>query len=395
MLNKEQKIILEKNRDVWVNLLREIPVSVNNFYGDPMIQWDDTCNKLDELVCYKHTGPVGVITKGVITDARAETLKKYIDSGLKLIVLVSISELPQFEKISSDLRYKNIAVLNKAGVPNIAYVRPMVPPYNTTPEVIEKIFQKLHEVGAKYVVASGFRGDDNIIKDMSPDDRKKWVLRVKLMTGEVFTNIKLNADKYGIHFFTRTSCGVSAVLSDTTTYNPYYYSPDLVKCAETNCPLIATCKPVIQPKPGAMEFLKFLGIEVALEAGDCSLRCKTSGENRLNCPSCCTTCYVLKVPRLTVTNDANLGTLTFVRFLTGMLASKTGVNDNGDKDIALINFPSFPHIDNAQCLNTWWPYAHIGDKCYDCTYCIERYYKSNRRDFGFPPAKLLEMLDQQ
>jgi hypothetical protein len=378
-----------KLKATWTKLLQEIPVSVNNFYGDPMIQWDDTCNKLDNLLTYGHKGPVSIITKGVITEERAVKLKEYCDKGLALIVLVSISELPQFEKIPSQHRYTNLKLLNKHGVPNIAYVRPMVPPYNTSNEIIDKIFKNIDETGCKYVVASGFRGDDNIVGDMSPDDRKKWVLRVKLMTGEIFDRINANSEKLGMHLFTRTSCGVAAVLG-LPQYNPYYYSPSLVKCKETNCPLIGVCKPVTKPKEGSLEFLKYLGIEVELAEGDCSLRCGTSSERRLNCPSCCTTCYMLKVPRINVLSEANLGLLTFVRFITGMLASRQGVNDNGDKDIALVKFPNYPSINSVQCLNSWWPYAHIGDKCFDCTYCIERYYKSTRRDFGIVPVKLLE-----
>ena len=35
--------------ETWRSLLRQIPVAVNNFYGDPIIQWSDTVATLEEL----------------------------------------------------------------------------------------------------------------------------------------------------------------------------------------------------------------------------------------------------------------------------------------------------------------------------------------------------------
>jgi len=381
---------MKTDKKKWLKLLREIPVSVNNFYGDPLIQWQDTCQKLEKLISDKHRGPVSIITKGRIFDEQAKQLKKYSDAGLNLVVLLSISELPQYESVGMEHRYTNIAVLNKYGVKVIVYLRPMVPPYNTSLKVINKIFRKLNKNGAKYVVASGFRGDKSIVDDMSPEKTNEWVLRVKLMSKDVYSYLKLNASKYNMHLFTRTSCGVDAILGNKSTYNPYYYSPNLVHCQDLNCPLKDVCKPVVKPKEGSLDFLKYLGYEIELEKGDCSLRCKTEPEKRLNCRSCCTTCFMLKVPRLIIKNkNVNLGDLTFARFITGMLVTKDGVVDNGDKNIALVKLPKFSDIDNIHCLNSWWPYAHVGDKCFDCKYCIERYYKSSRRDFGFSPAELI------
>ena len=376
----------------WRNLLREIPVSVNNFYGDPTIQWEDTLDKLKNLAATKHRGPVGVITKGKLTDKHAKELLVFIKKGLKIILFISISELRQFEKVGMDHRYANITLLNKYKIPVIAYIRPMTPPYNTSPEIIQSMFAKLHQAGAKFVVASGFRGDDALVKDMAPDEKIKWVMRVKIMTGEVYQLVKAQTAKYGMKLFTRTSCAVSALLKDKTTYNPYYYSPNLVKCAELDCPIRSTCQPVTQPKKHALEFIKFLGYQVELLGGCSQTKCFVEPDKRLDCPSCCTTCYRLNVPRLLVKGNIKLGDLTFIRFITGMLAMQPGRSDAGDKDVGNINLPNFPEIDNAQCLNTWWPYARVGDKCFECSYCVEKYYGSARRDYGFPPAELIDKI---
>ena len=167
----------------WKKIFASFPVAVNNFYGDPLIQWSDTLKKLEYLTRQGHKGVVTVITKGVITNSMAERFRSFIRRGLKLLVCVSISELPQFEKVGMEHRYKNFSVLNNAGIRNLAFVRPMTPPYNTDSQTINRIVDNLALNGCQNIVLSGFRGDDNLVKDMTPSDKVKWTMRVKLLTG--------------------------------------------------------------------------------------------------------------------------------------------------------------------------------------------------------------------
>jgi len=46
---------------------RSIPVAVNCFYGDPMLQIDNTIDLLKRLESDNHTGPVIIITKGDVS----------------------------------------------------------------------------------------------------------------------------------------------------------------------------------------------------------------------------------------------------------------------------------------------------------------------------------------
>ena len=46
----------------YLDLLRGIPVSVNNYYGDPTLQWDGTMTTAKDLLSTGHHGPVGIIT---------------------------------------------------------------------------------------------------------------------------------------------------------------------------------------------------------------------------------------------------------------------------------------------------------------------------------------------
>ena len=372
----------------WRRLFLNFPVAVNNFYGDPLIQWRNTCQRLDRLLAQRHQGPVALITKGAFTSAKIAYLQKVQAQGLRLIVLVSISELPDYEKVAQAPRYRNIAMLYEAGIPTVAYVRPMTPPLNTSPEVIDRIMKGLVENHARTVCLAGFRGDDVLVKDMNPDDKIRWTMRVKLLTGDVYSAFKEKCQKAGIRLFVRTSCAAASELKLQRSWNPYYNSPNLCHCSELDCPLIETCRAPDGPAPHSLEVLDYLGFDYELQNAGCSEKCSVRGDQRLSCPSCCTTCYMLKNPRIYVKNsNVNLGTLTFIRFLTGMLSVKKGLHDDGSKEIGFVHFPNFPEIDDFVCINTWTAYAQHGDRCFDCSYCIEKYYRG--RSCNTTPLDLL------
>ena len=59
----------------WRKLFSDIPVAVNNFYGDPLIQWDNTVEKLMYLLSQGHKGIVSIITKGKFTPSKLEFFK--------------------------------------------------------------------------------------------------------------------------------------------------------------------------------------------------------------------------------------------------------------------------------------------------------------------------------
>ncbi|KKW33150.1 MAG: hypothetical protein UY76_C0008G0023 [Candidatus Uhrbacteria bacterium GW2011_GWA2_52_8d] len=392
----EQGEVTEETKENWREILRQLPVAVNNFYGDPVIQWKNTLEKLGSLETSRHAGPVGIIMKGKLTERTVAQLKEYKDRGLNLVTLISISELPEMEGTGSEHRYENVRLLEQFGIPAIAYIRPMMPPFNTSEEIIDKIFSKLQEAGCKYAVTSGFRGDEALVHKMSPDAQVQWAMKVKVMPGEVYQRIKLHAEKYGIQLFTRTSCAVSVATGEQDTYNPYYNSPKLVKCKELNCPIQDTCGPQTQPREGSLELIKRLGFDVEFIPAQQGKKCGVSGEDRLKCPSCCTTCYFSKnIPHIQVKGDVNLGDLSFIRFVTGMLAMQPGRNDDGSKEVGKIRFPKHPEIDNAQALNSWWPISRNIAKCFGCKYCIvDEYYNETgeNQEVGFPPSQLVDRM---
>ncbi len=240
--------ISEEQKEKWREVLRQIPVAVNNFYGDPVLQWENTMEKLEALKASRHAGPIGIILKGELKENHIVGLQKMKKAGLNLVCLISISELTKMEGTGSAHRYTNIKLLNEAGIPAIAYIRPMMPPFNTSEKVLNKIFSNLKRVGCKMAVVSGFRGDESMIDKLSPDMKIKWAMRVKVMPGEIYQRVKKYAEKNNVQLFTRTACAVAYAVGGKRTYNPYYNSPNLVKCEELNCPLRKTCGPVNLPR---------------------------------------------------------------------------------------------------------------------------------------------------
>lgn len=368
--------------------LLAMPVSVNCYYGDPALQWGDTMAKLRALAEIGHTGPVSVITKGSIGPDRACELAALNLPGL--LVMVSISELPaEFEGVGHAHRYETLRNLRDVGVKCFAAVRPLTPPYNTSEEVLTLIFQRLQAVGCKVACVSGFRGDESIIEAMKPDEKIQWVLRVKQMTG--FDSVLRIAKENSVRFFTRVSCAVAHLIGQKGTVNPYWGSPQLVRCAEIDCSMQATCGPV-EPDPEILDWLRSVGYNLEWRPAK-QVRCDYSSDNRLNCQSCCTTCFVQEQPRVIVHNAKTLGDLAFCRFmLGGTLCVKPGMVDGGSKDVGHAKILQEKiSCGSYHVINSWWVWANQLDKCFGCRYCVSSLYPNNG-PVGCAPSDLINMV---
>ena len=369
--------------------LLSLPVSVNCYYGDPTLQWGDTMSKLRALEDSGHTGPVSVITKGSIGPARAQELAELDLPGL--VVMYSISELSKsIEPLGHEHRYRSIANLREAGVKVFAAVRPLTPPYNTSEEVITRIFQRLQAVGCEVACASGFRGDASLIEQVNPDNAVEWVLRVKQMTG--FDSVVRIAKENGIRLFTRVNCAVSCLTGRDKPFNPYWGSPQLVRCDAIECPLRETCG-ATEPDPVLLDWLRSIGFDLEYQPAP-ERRCGYQADNRLDCVSCCTTCFVQRQPRVVVHNAETLGDLTFCRFvLGGTLCVKPGMVDGGAKDVGHVKTLMRAGERELHCLNSWWVWANQLDKCFGCTYCISTLYP-NKGQIGCAPADLVDLFSE-
>lgn len=374
------------DRKSFLNYFLNVPVAVNNLYGDPFspIQKENTFNKLEKLKETNHRGIVGIITKTELNKDEVKRLKE-LNEYLNLIILVSCSELPyEIEKVGGN-RYNSLSGCVQAGIPVIAYVRPFIPEYNTKREVIEEIFKKVHDSGCKRVVVSGLRGTDEMLKDsnIKSEELKNWSLRVKIIPSNIRDYIDKFSSQYNLKVYDRTSCGISAELGLSHSYNPYYHSPQLAKC--NRCELKNTCfdnQQLFIPTSEDIEFIKLLGYHPKIANEGQFEICKVDPLKRMECVSCCTCCFMLKRYSIELT-DKNicLGDLGLLRLLTHKLVFKKGIIDRGEKDIAKPKNPLL-NSSNLYILNSWWSYSRNVSSCYNCSYCIVKHYNKEKEN-GF------------
>lgn len=373
-------------KEKFVSYFRNIPVAVNNLYGDPFlpVQKENTLEKLEALKKSGHEGIIGIITKSELTKTDVLAIK---NTSPKAIVLVSVSGLPKkgegaCEPVVGD-RLKTLALCKENDVPAIAYVRPFIPPYNTDRETIRSVFDGIRESGVHDVVVAGLRGDDAILakSGVKPSEYECWSYRVKKIPPEIRAII--DEESNGLRVFERTSCGVSAVLGLPYSYNPYYSAPQLCKCA--SCPLKATCfdkRDFFVPSDDDVELCRELGYDAEKIIVPHGEMCRTIPSKRTECVSCCTSCFKLSRSGIRIKGgNLKLGDTSLLRLLTKRLVYADGIYDTGRQDIAQ------PEANpNFYLLNSWWSYSREISACYGCSYCIVTHYENEPREYGGIPV---------
>ncbi len=394
------------NKKTFFDYFGNVPVSINNLYGDPFfsLQVKNTFEKLESLKNTQHKGIVSIITKSEITEEQAIKLSEY-SKALKLVVLVSISGLTNKKvegmpyECTAKNRYNTLYLCKKYNIPSLAYVRPFIPPYNTSRQCIEEIFKNVSKSGITTMIVSGLRGNDEILLNsgISKEEKDKWSFRVKIIPSDVRKILNEMKEKYAITLFERTSCGVAYVLNEKISYNPYQASPQLAKCY--NCPLKSTCfdkRDEIKPTKDDIEFVKLLGYDAHLNIYDKGQICNVDPQKRTECESCCTSCYKLKrnAIQLDKIENVSLGDTSVLRLLTKKLVYGNGVREVGDKNVA---YPTSSILTGLPIyvVNSWWVYARSMPKCYNCSYCmIGKYYSEcyNTEEMGSNPIEVAKMI---
>lgn len=379
--------------------LSHIPISINNMYGDPLMQWDNTIEKLNKLLSEKHKGVISIITKGCFSNLKCEQIEKYRRLGLNIIVLVSVSGLPtSIEPVSLEARLNGLANLKRYKIPAIPYLRPFIAGLNDKIEVLENLFQSISEIGYKEVIISGFRGSDDIVSRTIDTNKAKanFMVRVKTMPEGISSTLNELSEKYNIFLHKRTSCGVASVLGLKHSWNPYTESPNMAGCKD--CPIKTSCfdkRSDVKVTEKEINLLSYLGYDVNYESRKIDAQlCATISDNRSECPSCCTTCYRLKgIERINVSNAKSLGDLAFMRFLIGkgVVISQNNLVDKETPDTGKFRLNAI----SGMCVNTWYVMANNTDKCFGCSYCITDIYKNPIGEIGCSPMELYEKIITQ
>ena len=390
--------------DKFIRYFQNIPVSINNLYGDPFFcnQVENTFEKLDKLRESKHTGIVSIITKTEINADIALGLSEYT-KDLNLVILVSISELSKSIENIKGNRYKTLGLCEKYNIPNIPYIRPFIPNENTDKATISNMFSKILEQYPSdkqiSVIISGLRGNDDILKKLNQteEELRQWSMRVKTMPKAVKTYIYDICKENNINVFERTACGVSYVLGFDKTYNSYYSSPKLANC--NNCPMKSTCYDLQDsfiPTKDDLELVQFLGYGAKIvnrNSDKSNYICTVEPDNRKECISCCTSCFKLQRDSIELEyfDGICLGDLSLLRLLTKKLVFCKGIIDNGDSDIAK---PKCKNLINSNIyvLNSWYSLSKNTGSCYGCSYCIVPHYKNQNKEYGEIPFDLAKRL---
>lgn len=218
-----------------------IPVAVNLFYGDPLLQIDNTINYLRRLEKAGHKGPVVIVTKG--------DFSKFPDVSFDLDLHVAFSTFgvnsyldgSSMERFENNL--KQIEVRKNNYKYSIEY-RPIVYNVNDTCEAFERVFT----LAQKYNLAVGYSGLQG--KPESVAIWKEQNIDLKPYPGYSFGHKKIIDEKvvelfekmarhYNVPIFRKTSCLFSYVHGLDRDYNAHYYRPNEMGCS--NCVMRDKC----------------------------------------------------------------------------------------------------------------------------------------------------------
>lgn len=211
---------------------KKLPVCVNAFYGDPMLQIENTYQILKRLEAVEHSGPVIIITKGDISK-----LLKYPE--VKLNVHIGLSTFgcdSKYDGGSISRFIKNLETLKNSNSSYHYHIefRPIIRDINDSDEIFEFVMKMASEFKVP-VAYSGLQVNDNlreILKkeniEFKPYDGFEFGLK-KNLPDSVTDRLKSFAQKYNVQIFSKTSCLISTV-NKTRDYNAHYYRPNEVGC---------------------------------------------------------------------------------------------------------------------------------------------------------------------
>ena len=227
----------------------KLPIVINLFYGDPLLQLDNTISYLRRLEMIEYKGPVVIITKG--------NFSKFPDVNFNLDLHIAFSTFGLEEKekygysnydgstFSSFI--KNLATaFNRTNKYKYSIeFRPIIYNINDSYESIKSVFSYAGYYGLS-VGFSGLQGKPDTVKiwnkkgyPFKPYPGFKFGHK-KSLSKEVISIIDECSSKYNVETFKKTSCLISYVHNLNRDYNAHYYRPSEVGCI--GCVMETTCK---------------------------------------------------------------------------------------------------------------------------------------------------------
>ena len=234
---KHYSILPSEINEVFTN----IPIAVNLFYGDPLLQIDNTINYLKRLESANHKGPVVIITKGDFT--------KFPDIPFNLDLHVAFSTFGVNSNLDGSTmeRFENNLKATRNRVNNYKYsieYRPIIYNVNDTVEAFTKVLSLAREYNLA-IGYSGLQGKPESVKiwkeqelDLKPYPGYSFGHK-KIIDDKVVKLFEALAKKYNVPVFRKTSCLFSYVHNLPRDYNAHYYRPTELGC--NNCVMHDKC----------------------------------------------------------------------------------------------------------------------------------------------------------
>jgi hypothetical protein len=224
---------------------QDIPVAVNCFYGDPMVQIENTIALLDKLESNNHQGPVIIITKGDLGKFASKILNR---SRYNLDIHFGLSTFgcdSEFDGGSMRQFEENMDVAANMDYHYSVEFRPIIRDVNDS----EDVFYRVAEIAAKHRTGIGYCGlqmNDSLRERLAmeniefrPYDGHQFGMK-KYVGRDVDREFRDICCEMGVPVFRKTSCLIAWKHGLRRDPNAHYYRPNEVGCAE--CPMFEKCK---------------------------------------------------------------------------------------------------------------------------------------------------------
>lgn len=225
------------------DIFSNIPIAINLFYGDPLLQISNTVRYLRRLENANHEGPVIVITKG--------DFNKFPDQKFNLDLHFAFSAFGIEESSYNGKSFNHfLNNLDIAHNRNNQYkysieFRPIIYGVNDSEKSINSVFKAAKDYKLS-VGFSGLQGKPDVVKvwnnknyPFSPYPGFTFGHK-KSISEEKLNLIEQIAEENKVNIFRKTSCLISHTHGLDRDYNAHYYRPSELGCDK--CVMSNKCK---------------------------------------------------------------------------------------------------------------------------------------------------------
>lgn len=215
-------------------LFDKLPVVINLFYGDPMLQLSNTLSYLDKLEVSKHRAPVVIITKGDLSFFPDKKYNLDLHFALSTFGVNSKYDGGNTERFIKNLEYAKFLNEKYKYRYSIEF-RPIINGINDSDEILESVFKMANDFNTS-IGFCGLQLNDNLKEYLNknnivfkPYDGYTLGLK-KALSKEIEDKIYNFSEKYNVPTFRKTSCLISYSHNLDRDYNAHYYRPNEMRC---------------------------------------------------------------------------------------------------------------------------------------------------------------------